>query len=1052
MYRFVYLLIILLVFPSLSWTLDATLIPAEIDQTDKKISQFMLDRWIGKDGLPVNTLLEISQTKDGYLWISSYDGLVRFDGLKFELYSGRLLEVINNNVCKALCLDKDGVLWVGTHGSGIFSYADGQFASLDSEKEFTHHVNKLFVDSQNGKWIGTVGHGAFILKNQEIVRFSDNPWFVDKTISSFAEDTDGNIWIGTEGAGLARWNDGELTVYDTDDGLLSDMVYTLSMDETNTLWIGTDKGICTLNQNGILSLKETEGLVCRAMSRDPHGNFWFGFDGAISRYNPKTGSLETLSKQAGFGTVAPKDLYIDREENIWIASRFGELIRLRDSNFSSITEHEGLRGKTLYTIIELEPGKLLTGSNEGYLDLIDSGGISPYGLDSELLGERIRHILKDSSGRIWISTYSGLLRIEANGTLKWFTVENGFPDQRVRIAFEDSQGRIWVGNRGKGLLRMNPDDSFITIDPEGSLTNAMIMSIQEDKTGSLWIGTSGNGLVEIRQDGSSKAYSSKTGFISDIVFNTFTDDENVIWAACNGGIARIENGSVRGFNSKDGLFSDSPYDIVEDNNGVLWIPCNIGIMKIEKSRFADYIEGKIESLPCRLFDQYDGLNAPFTATAKLLLTEDGTIWLPSFEGLCTINTNSIVKNEHEPICHVTQVTVDNQIIPLQEEIIIEPGFRRIRFDYTGLSLMAPNKVKFQSMLEGYEKEWSTISWERNVSYTNLPPGRYSFKIKASNNDGVWSSDVKNVSFVVKPSLFQQLWFQVIFIVALLAIAGSIIQNRVQQMKRKQFELEQTVVQRTEEVSLKNKLLERQTQELQEKNIELKEQKTTLEQMNEELEFFSHAVSHDLRSPLNIIKGYADLLTDEYSESLDEGGKDFIYKIKNQTRSMQEMISGLLDLAKATRTPLIRKEVNLSLMVKDILLTLRNQEKREYVHTVIAPNVVAQCDEGLVNIILENLIRNAWKYSRYNGGVEIEFGSEQKGNNTIYFVKDKGAGFDMKDEQKLFAPFERLHGKDKYEGFGLGLSTVKKIVERHGGRIWAEGEIGKGATFYFSLKG
>jgi light-regulated signal transduction histidine kinase (bacteriophytochrome) len=234
------------------------------------------------------------------------------------------------------------------------------------------------------------------------------------------------------------------------------------------------------------------------------------------------------------------------------------------------------------------------------------------------------------------------------------------------------------------------------------------------------------------------------------------------------------------------------------------------------------------------------------------------------------------------------------------------------------------------------------------------------------------------------------------------------------------------------------------------NEDLNRRANQLEAANKELEAFSYSVSHDLRAPLRAIDGFSQALLEDYAEQLDEAGQDHLQRVRAATQRMGQLIDDMLDLSRITRSELQRQQVNLSALAAMIAWDLRQTQLERQVEFVIAPGVIAESDPQLLRVALENLLSNAWKFTQKQPQATIEFGVTQHQGQLTYFVRDDGVGFDMTYADKLFGPFQRLHARNEFEGTGIGLATVQRIIQRHGGRVWAEATVGKGATFFFTL--
>jgi light-regulated signal transduction histidine kinase (bacteriophytochrome) len=309
-----------------------------------------------------------------------------------------------------------------------------------------------------------------------------------------------------------------------------------------------------------------------------------------------------------------------------------------------------------------------------------------------------------------------------------------------------------------------------------------------------------------------------------------------------------------------------------------------------------------------------------------------------------------------------------------------------------------------------------------ATYTNLSPGTYIFHVKASNNDRIWNEKGTSIKIIISPPYWKTWWFRGMVMVILLVMIITVFWLRIRNLENKGKEFELLVAKRTSQLELANK----------------------------ELEAFSYSVSHDLRTPLRGIDGFSRILLEKANDKLDKLEQSYLSRIRNGAQQMSQLIDDILKLSRVIRSEMNIREVNLSSIANEIANDYQNSDAGRKVKFIIQKGIIVNADERLLRIAIENLIGNAWKFTSKHLSACIEFGKYRKGENIIYYVRDDGAGFDMEYSQKLFGAFQRLHSSQDYSGTGIGLATVQRIIHRHGGSIWAEGEEEKGATFYFSI--
>ena len=359
-------------------------------------------------------------------------------------------------------------------------------------------------------------------------------------------------------------------------------------------------------------------------------------------------------------------------------------------------------------------------------------------------------------------------------------------------------------------------------------------------------------------------------------------------------------------------------------------------------------------------------------------------------------------------------------INLTKELTISYKQSVFSIGFAALNYVSSSKNQYAYVLEGFDQNWNYIGTRRVATYTNINPGEYIFRVKGSNNDGIWNEEGRSIKIIITPPIWQTWWFR--FVGFLFILTSIIIGHKI----------------RTARIRAQNKVLEQR----------VNERTAQLEYSNKELEAFSYSISHDLRAPLRGMDGFSQLLLDEYAGKLGKQGKDYLHRIQKGSRRMGKLIDSLLKLSHLSRTELHFKKVDLSRLVESIAHEYKKAYPDRNTEFVIVKDIYVKGDASLLRVMLKNLIDNAWKFTAETINPVIEFGTARKYRTKLFYIRDNGVGFDIKYSDSLFELFQRQH--PDFDGTGIGLAIVQRIVNRHGGTIRAEGKVNKGATFYFTI--
>ena len=1049
--------------------------------SERDASQMMISHWTVEEGLPSQGLRNFIQAENGYIWITSYDGLIRYDGFDFKVFSSKNTDAFKENICSNVIEDKNNTLWFLSRNRLIF-YKNNLFEEMYLDTSMGKVSGPLYVDKNNRLWVTSDKYGVFFIENEKPVIFNDTI-IIGMDIRSTTEDKSGNLYFGTEQNKIIKYDGKKFQILTYFKENKKSGFQLLHFFNEKLFWVNDDRELFYYDGLAVKKAALFEHGQFYSFKIDKLGNRWFSTEKGLYKQNPGNNAIKKILLNLNNFTLNIIDeTLIDYEGNLWLRLYRKGLIKIRYGKFSSISTLNGLSGKIANTVCESKDDFLLVGFDNGAINKIKDKKVYNFLPPEKTRKARIRHIKKDSKGNLWISTYKGLLKITPSGEEYWFDKNIGFPTDIIRLTYEDSDKNIWVGTKSKGIIKINRDNTFQTFSKLSILEDDQILSIRENTNGNLMVGTAGNGLFILSEDKILQVYNTDNHLNNNVIFDTYIDSEGITWIVTNGGgLNRLDKNKSSFFTSKNGLVNNSPFDIVEDNFGNFWMPFANGVMKVNKNQLNDYANGKIDKFDCAVFDKHDGIKSlGFTPAGHSLKTKIGKIWFPSFNGIEIIDPSNISYNSLPPPVHIEEFNVDNDTLDITNHLIIEPEKRRFNFKFTGICFQSPEKVHFKYMLEGFDKDWiETNSDTRMASYTSLKHGEYTFRVIASNNDGIWNETGTSVSFKVKPFFYETIWFNITIVTAFLGLAFLAYKLRIAQIIKNEEKLKEIVKVRTEKISFQKHEIETQRDEILTINESLIEQKEELRTHKNHLEelvlertselekskmqaeeadklktAFLNNMSHEIRTPMNGILGFIQLLT---GKDLEEKQRDKYFKIiTKSTNQLLTIVDEIIYISKIQAGVEKRTEnkVNINDLLSKIYLHFKSKAEKQnldFVLTLGLDNHLATIKTDFVklNHLITIIVDNAFKFTKKG---KIELGYKKDDQLVEFFVKDTGIGIDPKMHHKIFHQFRQVDDTNTKEfgGLGLGLTISKAYVELLGGKIWLNSDINKGTTLYFTI--
>ena len=750
---------------------------------EKEISHFVYDVWTTDNGLPQNSVTAVVQARNGYLWLGTQEGLVRFDGVRFDVFDSTRVPLMQSPRINALLQDPKGPLWIGTD-AGLLVLVDGKLSMQHSGWDLPREtVRSLYSDSLGNLWIG-MDSGALMHNGVKTIHFTVHNGLPHNSIYAIGEDPDGKLWIGTR-EGAAIKDSDKFLFYDHPEGPQREIVRVFSKDQDNNFWIGTSRSLYRKRADRVDQFSELKELLTShvlSILSDKDGALWIGTQGnGLIRYN--AGHFSELKRAEGLSNDFINSLCEDQEGNLWLGHAGGGLSRLKDGKFTVFAAREGLGYDSVSSLYESQNGGIWIGTFSGGVSLLKDGKITTLTTRDGLANDLVFTLFEDRNKVLWAGTGNGLSRYE-NRRFTNFQRKDGLVSEVVYAALEDREGTLWVGSRLGGLVRFR-GNKFARIQPREGKTDEFVYTLYERKNRTICVGTREGLLV---MDNNRLVPFSKH-MAGPVVLSLYEDNDENLWAGTGGGglYCLRKNGDVTTFTSKDGLFDDVIYTILEDRRNNLWMTSNKGIFRVSRNQLSDFAAGKISQLDCVSYGKADGMrnqecNSGQYAACK---TRDGKLWFASLKGAIMVDPEKIKTNLTPPAVILEKILSDNLVFeaPLQKvNPVFPPGKRKFEFHYTGLNFFAPERVKFKVLLEGYDQSWVDAGTRRIAYYTSLQPGTYRFRVIAQNSDGVWNNKGDSVQFVLQPFFYQTRWFYGICFAGAVLVAFAVHRFRLRQLK------------------------------------------------------------------------------------------------------------------------------------------------------------------------------------------------------------------------------------------------------------------------------
>ncbi|MGA7473656.1 MAG: two-component regulator propeller domain-containing protein, partial [Candidatus Sulfotelmatobacter sp.] len=984
----------------LRFCLPAMLLCASATALDpnRQISQYAHTAWRVQDGAFSGTPHAITQTADGYLWVGTEGGLVRFDGVRFVPWTPPEGKRLPSTRIYSLLGASDGSLWIGT-GFGLarwknaelvnYSEAPGFIESILQDPNGTIWMTRSQVRDQKGPLCGVTGNALQCYGAADGIPFG--------YAQPLLRDDLGNFWIGSS-LGLCRWRPGSARAYlptalERARGLSG--VSAIAAGTDGSLWVGMELsgiglGLQQLVQGAwkryVVPGMDGTALEVTALLKDRDNGLWVGTTNQ-GVYRVHDGKADHFRSVDGLSSDSVNSFYQDREGDLWITTSRG-IDRFHDTRVASFSIREGLTAESVGSVLAARDGTVWIG-NVRALDSLRKGKVSAVGKRNGLPGRLVTSMFEDHAGQLWLGVDGGLTVYEQS-RFRLVNRPDGTPLGVVTAITEDVDHNIWAEVTQPALFRIEDLQVREEIDPP-RIPRAP--SLAANPTGGIWLGLSNGNLARYRR-GQLEIFYTNHDENSGPVRNLLVDSDGSAWAATGEGLVRWKQGRLKTLNSHNGLPCDSIFAAVKDKLGSLWLDAQCGLVEIAASDLEEWWEKPDTTVKVRTLDVFDGVQPGLTNfRPEASKSPDGKLWFANDSILQMVDPSHLEGNGTPPPVHVEQIIADQKNYLPEANLRLPALTRNIEIDYTALSFVVPEKVRFRYKLEGHDADWQDSQTRRQAFYNDLPPGNYRFRVIACNNDGVWNEMGAAQGFTVLPAFFQTTWFRLLCYLAAAGVLWLLYALRLRQLA----------------TQMQSRLEER----LEEREQIARDLHDTLLQG-----FFSAAMQLDVANDRLPPDSPAKPLVQRVIELMRQVGEEG----RNAVRSLRSSDRGSHDLEQALSQ--IREEFPAQEAVDFRVVA---EGLPQPLHPIIWDEVYRLGREAVIN---------AFRHSRAS---KIEVEVEYAGRNLRILIRDNGCGIDAQVLQT---------GREGH----WGLSGMRERAEKIGARLVVLSRPGAGTEIELSIPG